>query len=322
MEENQNILSLRIKKLRTDAGLTQEELALKLGLKGKSSIANYESGKITPSDEIKIKLCKLFECSIDYLMGNSDFKNPKVALNEYLENQISLTILKCFNEHIVDYVIPCKITEKKLDKLTEILVSSQKGVKIEDIRKQLNEFYNYFPEDKQAKIKEFVKIIIKEIIYVINSFNIAHGLMSLVEREKNELSTNSFYMCPVYGQISAGQPNWAEECIEGRIPIDPDLMNITEPEECFFLRVNGESMNKEIKNGAYALIRKTDVVENGDIAVVLVNGYDATLKKFSKQGDLIILEPLSNDPSFTTQVYGKDTEIKIIGKYIGKMEMK
>lgn len=134
--------------------------------------------------------------------------------------------------------------------------------------------------------------------------------------------TSQFYMCPVYGQISAGIPNWAEECIEGRIPIDPELMNITNPDECFFLRVNGESMNKEIKNGAYALIRKTDFVENGDIAAVLVNGFNATLKKFSKQGDLVILEPMSNDPSFTTQVYNKDTEIKVIGKYIGKMEMK
>lgn len=99
-------------------------------------------------------------------------------------------------------------------------------------------------------------------------------------------------------------------------------MNVINPEECFFLRVDGESMNKEIKSGAYALIRKTDFVENGEIAVVLVNGFDATLKKFSKQGDLIILEPMSSDSSFTTQVYGKDTDIKVIGKYIGKMEMK
>lgn len=149
------------------------------------------------------------------------------------------------------------------------------------------------------------------------------GYIDLIEDEKKkEVSINKFYMTPVYGRISAGQPNWAEECIEGRLPIDPGLMNITNPEECYFLRVNGESMNKVVKNGAYALIRKTDIVENGDIAVVLVNGYDATLKKFSKQGDLIILEPLSTDSNFTTQVYGKDTEIKIIGKYIGKMEMK
>lgn len=99
-------------------------------------------------------------------------------------------------------------------------------------------------------------------------------------------------------------------------------MNITEPEECFFLKVNGESMNKLIKNGAYALIRKTDVVDDGDIAVVLVNGYDATLKVFNRQGDFILLEPMSTDSSFKTQVYDKNTEIKVIGKYIGKMEMK
>lgn len=149
------------------------------------------------------------------------------------------------------------------------------------------------------------------------------GYIDLIEDEKKkELDMKKYYMFPVYGHIAAGEPNWAEECIEGRMPIDIDLMNITNPEECFFLRVNGESMNKEVRNGAYALIRKTDFVEDGEIAVVLVNGNDATLKKFSKQGDLIILEPMSTDTSFNTQVYNKDTEIKVIGKYIGKMEMK
>lgn len=134
-------------------------------------------------------------------------------------------------------------------------------------------------------------------------------------------SDKKFYMCPVYGQISAGQPNWAEECIEGRLPIDPDLMGIVNPEEHFFLRVNGESMNKVVRNGAFALIHKQDVVEDGEIAVVLVNGYDATLKKFTRQGDMIILEPESNDDSFKTQVYDKTTQIKILGKYVGKMEI-
>lgn len=140
---------------------------------------------------------------------------------------------------------------------------------------------------------------------------------------ENSISiSDKIYMCPVYGQIPAGEPNWAEECIEGRLPLDPNLMNIVDPEECYFLRVNGESMNKIIKNGAYALIRKADWVENGDIAVVLVNGYDATLKKFTRNNDVVVLEPMSNDASFQTQIYTKDTPIKIIGKYIGKMEMK
>lgn len=150
------------------------------------------------------------------------------------------------------------------------------------------------------------------------------GYIDLIADEQKEKIQNSktIYACPVYGRISAGIPNWAEECIEGRLPIDPNLMGIVDPEECYFLRVNGESMNKVIRNGAYALIRKTDWVENGEIAVVLVNGFDATLKKFTKNEDVVVLEPMSNDPTIQTQIYTKDTSIKIIGKYIGKFEMK
>lgn len=143
----------------------------------------------------------------------------------------------------------------------------------------------------------------------------------IINSDVYKYDDKKFYMCPVYGQISAGQPNWAEECIEGRLPLDPDLMGIVNPEEHFFLRVNGESMNKVVRNGAFALIHKQDIVEDGEIAAVLVNGYDATLKKFTRQGDMIILEPESNDDSFKTQVYDKNTPIKILGKYVGKMEI-
>lgn len=211
-----NLTSIRIKQMRLEKNWTQKDLSKKLGLKNDTAIANYEAGYSTPKDDIKLKMTKIFDCSLDYLMGKSDIRNSEILSN---------------------------ISDK-------------------------------------------------------------------------------IYMCPVYGQIPAGEPNWAEECVEGRLPLDPNLMNIVDPEECYFLRVNGESMNKIIKNGAYALIRKTDWVENGDIAVVLVNGYDATLKKFTRNNDVVVLEPMSNDPAFQTQIYTKDTPIKIIGKYIGKMEMK
>ena len=45
------------------------------------------------------------------------------------------------------------------------------------------------------------------------------------------------------------------------------------------------------------------------------------LKKFTKKDEVIVLEPMSDDPSFTTQVYTKETPIKVIGQYLGKFEM-
>ena len=80
-------------------------------------------------------------------------------------------------------------------------------------------------------------------------------------------------------------------------------------------------MNKVVKNGSFALIHKQDYVENGEIAVVLVNGDDATLKHFSQEGDIVVLTPDSTDDNFKQQIYTKDTPIKVIGKYIGKMEI-
>lgn len=192
-------------------------------------------------------------------------------------------------------------------------------------------YISMLEKNKDYRTGKPIAPTLESVKYIANAMNLSiDELLKIIDDEQEfkmneeapKYNNSKFYMCPVYGRISAGQPNWAEECIEGRLPIDPNLMNIVDPEECYFLRVNGESMNKVICNGAYALIRKTDWVENGEIAVVLVNGFDATLKKFSKQGDLVVLEPMSTDNSFQVQIYDKNTPIKIIGKYIGKFEMK
>ena len=200
--------------------------------------------------------------------------------------------------------------------------------------KQLREEFNFTQQDLADRLEssksviglyenEFRKPSMEVLIKLSEIFkcSIDYILCKSDSRKSITETDKQFFLCPVYRKISAGQPNWAEECLDGYLPIDPTLMNINSPDECFFLRVNGQSMNKIIKDGAYALIRKTDFVENGEIAVVLVNGFDATLKKFTKQGDVIVLEPMSDDPTITTQVYNKDTSIKVIGKYLGKFEI-
>lgn len=69
-------IGIRIKQLRVEKGLTQEQLANKLTfVKGKSSIANYENGSNLPSDEVKLQMCELFDCSLDYLMCKTDVRS-------------------------------------------------------------------------------------------------------------------------------------------------------------------------------------------------------------------------------------------------------
>ena len=81
-EELKKSIGNRIKHLRVEANLTQEELANKLNsVKGKSSIANYENGYNLPSDEVKFQLCNIFNCSLDYLMCKTDIRNPEELKN-------------------------------------------------------------------------------------------------------------------------------------------------------------------------------------------------------------------------------------------------
>ena len=66
----------RIKYLREELNMTQQELANKLD-GAKSTVAMYEKGDRKPSMEVLISLSTIFNCSIDYLLGQSDIRNPE-----------------------------------------------------------------------------------------------------------------------------------------------------------------------------------------------------------------------------------------------------
>lgn len=69
-------IGIRIKFLRESLNLTQKELAEKIGLNSDTAVANYESGYSIPKDNIKIALCNIFNCSMDYLLCLSEEKTP------------------------------------------------------------------------------------------------------------------------------------------------------------------------------------------------------------------------------------------------------
>lgn len=68
----ENVLGKRIELERTRLGLNQIELAKKLNLSSSASISQYESGDRMPSDDIKLKMAEIFDCSVDYLLGKTD----------------------------------------------------------------------------------------------------------------------------------------------------------------------------------------------------------------------------------------------------------
>ena len=114
----------------------------------------------------------------------------------------------------------------------------------------------------------------------------------------------------VLGNIAAGEPIEAIEDIETF-----DLAKVFDPQEHFLLRVKGTSMILDgINDGDLAIIRNTNVANAGDTVVALVDGGDATLKRFKKTKNTITLIP-ANDQMVPMEFPSSRVEIR--GVFVG-----
>ena len=118
-------------------------------------------------------------------------------------------------------------------------------------------------------------------------------------------------MIPVLGEVRCGRPMYAEENISGYISYQG-----VSGDQYFALRAVGDSMNAAgICDGDTVIVRRQDAVDPGTIAVVCVNGDEATLKRFRQEGDTVFLSPQSYDPRYQVQVYDlKKTPVHIMGR--------
>lgn len=124
----ENILGKRIESERIRLGLNQRELAKRLNLSSSASISQYESGDRIPSDDIKLKMCEIFNCSLDYLMGKSDIRNPEKAQEDPLG-------LAKVGFSMDEYNPP---TDKQREQLAELIKVVLKDNKKEDKEKNEN----------------------------------------------------------------------------------------------------------------------------------------------------------------------------------------
>lgn len=99
---------------------------------------------------------------------------------------------------------------------------------------------------------------------------------------------NDIVELPLHGRIAAGMPIEAFED-SAQLPVPAALLG---PGEHYALEVSGDSMVEAgILDGDYALIQKSETARDGDIVVALVDGQDATLKYFRKEGRMVQLDP-------------------------------
>lgn len=294
-----------IKKLRISRNISQPELAEMLGI-SPSMMGMIEQGRRKPSDDAKLKICEIFNVSMDYLMGRTTMKNP----TREIEMQLSKLNLSS-NEYdtlLNKWVVEQKIDNLNFDEPNSIIFKaymdylSQKtmdsNASIEEMKQNTNTIDNDFIN--------MLKLLNKN--YIV-SYNYSRPV------DSNVFPTpDTVVEIPVVGKISAGIPLLAVENIV-RYAYAPSSQ-IKEGYTYFYLTVQGDSMNLKFREGDIVLIQKQDDLENDEIGVILIDG-EATVKKYKNENGLIILQPMSTNPEHQVQIYNpKEKDIKIIGKVI------
>ena len=154
----------------------------------------------------------------------------------------------------------------------------------------------------------------KSLIKCAEILNVSVDYLLGRSDERTASSPNAIKI-PVLGNVAAGLPISAVENILDYEEISEDMSRTG---EFFGLRIKGNSMEPRIKEGDVVIVRQQDDVESGQVAIVLINGDDATCKKFVKHDNgisLVSYNP-SHSPMFFTPEEIETKPVRIIGRVV------
>jgi len=168
------------------------------------------------------------------------------------------------------------------------------------IETKINEVYNYIadyvgkngfpPSVREICSKLNIKSTATAYYYIEKLMD--RGLLEKSPSKNRAITlpqrAQSFKTIPIIGTINAGSPIFAVENLEGYCPI-PDQLNTGGTD--FALKVNGDSMiNAGIFNNDIIIVKQQNYATNGQIVVALIDD-SATVKRFYKKENKIILHP-------------------------------
>ncbi len=200
------------------------------------------------------------------------------------------------------------------------------GERIKSRRKQLKISADDLGEligKNRATIYRYEKNEIEDMPYTIvaklaKALNLSPAyLMGWEETEVNNLVSEYNY---IPFPVSAGLPTDIESMSElQKISIPDDLLGkYAGSKNIFFMRVNGESMNKVIPHNSLIAVKQVEFndLKDGDI-VVYSDSYNYSVKRFYNIGDRFVFKPESTDPHFTDYSVKKSNEdLRLHGKVI------
>ena len=149
-------------------------------------------------------------------------------------------------------------------------------------------------------------------IYGVPSATVSQKEIELDLYEKLGLKTVSTQRLPILGNVACGEPIFAEETFEGYVTVGANI------KADFCLRAQGNSMvNARIHDGDIVFVRKQDMVDDGEIAVVLVEN-EATIKRvyYDRENSTLTLVP--ENPAFKIMRFRNEEleQIRILGKVV------
>lgn len=135
------------------------------------------------------------------------------------------------------------------------------------------------------------------------------------EKSENNNITRGIRI-PILGRVVAGIPLEAITDIEGYEEITPKMASLG---EYFALRIRGHSMEPRIEDGEIVIVKQQEDVECGDVAIVLVNGDEATCKQVKKSPEgitLIGFNPVVYPPHFYSNKEIEELPVRVIGRVV------
>lgn len=290
----ENISGRRIAQALEERNMRAIDLADRTGI-SRGAISCYISGKYKAKQDKLYKMSKALGVNPAWLMGydvdmTDSLQDDYSYLPEYPINDIELS--KSIGLKIKNARINKRLTLKELGNRIGISESTAQRYEQGDI--------------KNISIK-----MLKEFAFVLD---ITPAYLMGWKEDIQEENPKGVKI-PVLGSVAAGVPITAVSDIEDYEEITPEM---AKSGEHFALRVKGDSMSPRIDNNDIVIVRQQALVNNGDVAVVLVNGDEATVKEIKKLPDGLMLIGW-NTSVYPPKVYSKEDVEKLPISIIGKV---